>query len=64
MRINQFDIIELQDGREVVVLDIYKNPDGYEVEDVEATGSPDYDGDPSFAVQPDQIKKVVEAFVG
>jgi hypothetical protein len=58
VEIHQFDSVELKDGRIVAVLDIYKNPDGYEVEDVRATCSPDYDGDPSFSVKPDEIKRV------
>jgi uncharacterized protein YvpB len=62
MKINQFDTVELQNGREVVILDVYNNPAGYEVEDVDATSKPGYDGDPSFAVEPDQVKRVVAIF--
>jgi hypothetical protein len=60
MDIRQFDAVELDDGRRVVVLDIYDNPSGYEVEDVSATSSEGYDGDPSFSVGPCQIKRVLE----
>jgi hypothetical protein len=60
MDIKQFDAVELDDGRRVVVLDIYDNPSGYEVEDVVATSSEDYDGPVSFSVAPHQIKRVLE----
>jgi hypothetical protein len=59
MEIKQFDYVELKDGRKVTILDIYKNPDGYEVEDNDATETPGYDGDPSFSVEPDEIKRVI-----
>jgi hypothetical protein len=58
--VRQFDAVELEDGRRVVVLDIYENPPGYEVEDVAATSSEGYDGDPSFSIAADKVKRVLE----
>jgi len=61
MQIKQFDAVELQDGTEVVILDIYDDPPGYEVElrDYSITTDPRYNGALSFAVDPDQVKRVI-----
>jgi small nuclear ribonucleoprotein (snRNP)-like protein len=58
--VHQFDAVELDDGRRVVVLDIYETPPGYEVEDVALASSEDYDGFPSFTVETCQVKRVLE----
>jgi hypothetical protein len=60
MQINQYDLVELVDGREVVVVEIYTNPDGYEVEDLKETTRPGFDEFPTFSVEPEQVKRVVE----
>jgi hypothetical protein len=62
LQINELDIVELEDGREVTVVFVYEGHAAYECEDVKVTCTPSYEGDPSFTVMPSEIKKVVEAF--
>lgn len=57
--LKQFSCVELVNGRHVVILDIYENSPGYEVEDVYAQLTPGYDGSLSFGVDPSHIKRVV-----
>jgi hypothetical protein len=61
VQIKEFDVVELKDGREATILEIYENPPGYEIEDDTATDDPDYPNDAplTFAVKPDEIKRVI-----
>ena len=64
MRAEEFDVVELIDEREVAVVYVYEDHSAYEVEDAIETSKADYDGEPSFTVYPNQIKRVVKAFKG
>jgi hypothetical protein len=62
MDVNMLDVVELEDGKRVTVVDVYMKDgkiDGYEVEDVLA---PEQGRDDEWlmTVEPDQIVKVVQ----
>jgi hypothetical protein len=66
MKVNELDVVELNDSRVVTVVHVYKDHVAYECEDNSVTGAPgydcEYDGDLTFTVKPDQIQRIVQEF--
>ena len=57
MEINELDVVELMDGREVTVLLVFDDPQGYLIEKVDPDTGKTI-GDP-FTVEPHEIKRVI-----
>ena len=60
MKVNEFDIVELADGRTGTVLDVFINPPGYLVID-DATPDPESASNELWSVEPNEIKQVLWA---
>ena len=58
MEIKLFSAVELIDGREVVIVEIYTDPPCYECEDIQAIKEGRRE-DVWFSISPDKIKRVV-----
>ena len=58
MKVNEFDVVELVDGRTGTVLEVFEHPPGYLVID-DATPNPESASNELWSVEPCEIKIVL-----